>query len=317
LVDYNDAAEAITDGKIRHFLGKTALEMYADMSDVLDDFSRLLAGDASINREMLYRFRSTGEVKNLAVRYARVPPDQVVVLTEDITERKQTEAILRHHADSLRSLSRRLVEVQEEERRHIARELHDQIGQVLTNIRFLLERRKDSPGEISQDDIGEALARFDGLVNRIRDLCFDLRPALLDQLGLLPALLGLFDRYKQQTGIEVHFKHNGIERRFTPDLETGAFRVIQESLTNVARHAKVKEADVHVWADSAALHAQVVDHGVGFNLTLGMPAESCGLTGMRERVALLGGELTIETMPGEGTCVTTTFPLLKSETNTP
>jgi signal transduction histidine kinase len=125
---------------------------------------------------------------------------------------------------------------------------------------------------------------------------------MLDDLGLLPALLWLFDRYTAQTDISVTFRHTGVEgRRFAPGVETGAYRIVQEALTNVARHAGVREATVRLQADRDLLHVRVEDRGAGFDPDAALAARaSSGLSGMRERAALLGGTLEVETAPGGG-----------------
>jgi signal transduction histidine kinase len=225
--------------------------------------------------------------------------------------RIQAEVALRQYADRLQTLSRRLVEVQEAERRTIAGELHDEIGQALTGLKFVLEMA----GRQSPQDATSKLREADGLVNqllqKVRTLSLDLRPSALDDLGLLPALLMMCDRYTTLTNVRVTVKHTGVEgRRFAPDTETGAYRIAQEALTNVARYAAVQEATVRLWVEEGMLWVQVEDEGVGFDpeTTLAAPRSS-GLVGMRERATLLGGRLAVESAPGRGTRVTAELPL--------
>jgi PAS domain S-box-containing protein len=223
----------------------------------------------------------------------------------DITERKAAEV-------ALQSLSSRLLEVQEMERRHLARELHDEIGQILTYLRLLLRMNGDSPAEALSMRLEPARGIVDDLLGRVRRLSFDLRPADLDQLGLLPALLALFERYSVQTGILVDFKHQGVSRRFTSEVETGAYRVVQEALTNVARHAGVAGVTVRAWIDGNMLNLQVEDHGCGFDLQAVLKApRSDGLYGLQERVRLLGGKLVIESTQGCGTTIAAELPIEK------
>jgi signal transduction histidine kinase len=176
----------------------------------------------------------------------------------DITERKAAEI-------ALQTLSRRLLGVQETERRHLARELHDEIGQLLTALRLLLRLSGDSPPEASGNRFAQARSIVDDLIGRVRGLSFDLRPVDLDQLGLLAALLAFVERYTTQTGVLVNFKRQGLDRRFPAQVEISAYRVAQEALTNVARHAGVSGVDVHVWADAATLNLQIVFRGSGFD----------------------------------------------------
>jgi PAS domain S-box-containing protein len=232
---------------------------------------------------------------------------------QDITERRQAERALQEYAARLQTLSRRLLEVQEEERRHLARELHDEVGQILTGLRLILKPTGHLTPDTAKAGFEQARTLVDGLLETVRHLSFDLRPAALDQLGLLPGLLALFDRYTRQSGVLVTFKHQGVDRRFAPDAETTAYRIAQEALTNVARHAGVAGVCVRVWAGADTLNIQVEDRGRGFDreAVLATP-RSCGLPGMQERVTLLGGHLTIESRPGAGTQITAELPLPKA-----
>ena len=139
----------------------------------------------------------------------------------------------------------------------------------------------------------------------------DLRPQMLDELGLLPALELLFDRFTAQTQVAVNFRHVGLDQRLAPEMETAAYRVVQEALTNVARHAQVKKAEVRLWVNDGALGIQVEDEGAGFEVAARTAAGSCGLSGMRERVVLLGGSLRLESSPGAGTCLLASLPIRK------
>ncbi|MBC8446936.1 MAG: PAS domain S-box protein [Chloroflexi bacterium] len=212
--------------------------------------------------------------------------------------------------ERLQALSRRLVEVQEAERRHIALELHDEIGQLLTGLKLGLEVGTRLPADAVRARLGEAQALVSELMARVRDLSLDLRPAMLDDLGLLPALLWHFERYAAQTNVRVTFEHHGLEGRFAPEVETAAYRIVQEALTNVARHAGVSEVMVRLWANQDTLGVQIEDQGTGFDPEAALASGATnGLAGMRERPVLLGGQLTVESAPGAGTRVTAELPL--------
>lgn len=203
-------------------------------------------------------------------------------------------------------IARRILEAQESERRHVARELHDELGQLLTALRMTLTLEPGADPEKIRDGLGQADLLIQDLADRVRDLSLNLRPGLLDDLGLVPALLGHVDRYTAQTGVRVQFKYSGIEgRRFGSRVETAAFRIIQEGLTNVARHAQVSEATVRVWVDPERVHVQVEDAGAGFDPAVAFAEpRSLGLLGARERARLEGGDLMIESTPGQGTRLT-------------
>jgi signal transduction histidine kinase len=185
--------------------------------------------------------------------------------------------------------------LEETERRHLARELHDEIGQSLTALKVRLE--------LMQPSSNEALALANELMQRVSSLSLDLRPAMLDDLGLLPALLWLFDRYRTQTGIAVEFAHEGLEGpRLPRERETAAYRIVQEALSNAARHSGAASVAVRVLRRGERLSVQVEDSGKGFDpdAILADP-QTGGLLGMRERATALGGRLTIEAASGKGT----------------
>ena len=223
----------------------------------------------------------------------------------------ERESMIEH----VKALSRRLVEIQEAERRHLARELHDEIGQLLTGLGLLLEPEADLSPEAAKATFEQMRVIIGELLERIRGLSFDLRPTALDELGLVPALLALFERYTGQTEILIDFKHQGMARRFQPEVETAAYRIVQEALTNVARHARVAEATVRIWATSDGIRSprlsvQIEDRGRGFDAETVLRApKSGGLVGMQERLMLLGGHLTVESRPGGGTQIIAEIPL--------
>jgi PAS domain S-box-containing protein len=237
----------------------------------------------------------------------------------DISELKAAEAAGLEYAERLKFLSRRLMEVQEAERRNIALELHDEIGQVLTGLKLTLEMGARLPAADVRQSLDQARALVNDLMARVRKLSLDLRPAMLDDLGLLPALLWHIEHYTTQMQVRVNFKHSGLEkRRFTPEVETAAYRVVQEALTNVARHAKVNEATVRLSTHQRTLLIEVEDNGAGFDMESVLAAsETSGLAGMRERAVLLDGRFTVESQPGAGTRVTAELSIVDGPVRSP
>jgi PAS domain S-box-containing protein len=210
--------------------------------------------------------------------------------------------------ERLKMLSQRLIDIQETERRHFARELHDEIGQMLTGLQFLLHGLRDLPPAAAKQ-MAEAEQLVSDLCGQVRDLSLELRPAVLDDMGLLPALLWLFGRYTTQTGITVAFEHRALEQRFPAEQETAAYRIVQEALTNVARHARVTAVTVRAWVEDGLLGVQIADEGVGFDTEKALAAgTSGGLAGMRERALLVGGTLRITSVPGRRTEVSVYIP---------
>ncbi len=270
---------------------------------------------AAIGEPLLYRDRLLGVliVNNDATGRAFIEADQEILSlfaaqAAIAIENARLYKEVRDGRDALRTLSHRLVEIQEAERRNIARELHDEIGQLLTGLKLTLETMGRATAGGAQAGFDAARGLANELIARVRSLSLDLRPGMLDDLGLLPALLWHFERYTAQTGVGVGFEHAGLGARFPSETETGAYRIVQEALTNVARHAGVREAAVRIWVDAGALHVTVEDRGRGFD-PASVGTRSSGLTGMRERAVLLGGSLAVESRPGGGARVTTDLPL--------
>ena len=217
---------------------------------------------------------------------------------------------VRKGRESQRALATRLVEIQETERRHIARELHDQIGQVLTGLQFMLESSKSQASVEVSNRISEAQETVISLIEQIREMSLNLRPSMLDDIGLMPTLHWHFERYTNQTGIKVSFSHNGITQRLLPEVETAVYRIVQEALTNIARHAQVTEAFIQLRLEKDTLGMAIIDHGSGFDPGIEKnKATSAGLTSMRERANMLGGYLVVKSAPGEGTQILVMLPL--------
>jgi signal transduction histidine kinase len=217
--------------------------------------------------------------------------------------------------ENLQELSHQLVRVHEEERRNLARELHDEIGQYLTALKLRLV--KDDGGiAMKMEQMDEAQGLVNELIRKVRQMSLDLRPSMLDDLGLLPALEWYFERYIHQTGIAVDFDPQDLEqKRFTNEIEITIFRITQESLTNVARHAGVEKVYVQLIAFHDSLELMIEDEGTGFDLDDQKAGSSSGLTGMAERTKLLQGEMEIQTRPGQGTRILVRLPLRQEETS--
>jgi signal transduction histidine kinase len=211
----------------------------------------------------------------------------------------------------MESLSRRLVEVQEEERKYIAMELHDEIGQILTGLRLLLNLNIPGADAKTLDSLQQSKDLVNELIVRVRQMSLELRPGLLDDLGLLPALLWHFEGYTRTTGIQVHYRHTNLEgKRFSFNMETTAYRVIQEALTNAARYASVKELSVWTGVTESDLLIEISDAGVGFDTShLNINGKTRGLLGMRERVKFVGGSVSIQSSQGKGTQISIRIPL--------
>ncbi len=241
-------------------------------------------------------------------------PFRMVGTQIDITALKQHQAELTAASTRLQQLSRRLLDVQERERRHLARELHDEIGQVLTVAKIHLQSAALGPqAENVAAKIREPLALLDRLLAQVRSLSLDLRPPLLDDLGLVPALHWLFQQQGGGAGPHVHLFTDPALSRFDPTLETACYRIAQEALTNALRHSRAKNINVTLSANEQHLRLVVEDDGVGFDPAAARDrAErggSLGVLGMHERASLVGGSLSLLSAPGRGTMIDAVFPL--------
>jgi signal transduction histidine kinase len=226
----------------------------------------------------------------------------IVGMAVDVTERA---AELREANKELRALSKRLVEAQEIERRKIAETLHDDIGQVLTALNLVLKRARKTS---SVADLTQAELLVASLLERVRNLSVNLRPHVLDNFGLAVALQWHVKTFAEQTKIRVALSTHNVRRDLPADAVTTAFRVVQEALTNVARHSGAKRASVSVAVRRDCLRIEVQDDGCGFDPAK-LPVGSSGLANLRERVRLSSGDFEIESTRAGGTTVRATVPV--------
>ena len=238
-------------------------------------------------------------------------------LQVQMQERQHAEEQASRQSRQMEGLSRRLLKIQEVERHQLALDLHDQLGQVLTGIRLHLQRvQRDRDTTKAGTRLMEAIKMLDGALGQVRQWSFDLRPPLLDDLGLVSALRWYLDGRIREFVIP-HLKAPRTEKRFPSEVETTFFRVAQEALTNVVRHAKAKNVWIKFRHSKTELRLEIRDDGVGFDVSAAQSRAvgggSLGLLGMHERVRLCGGTLEISSLADSGTNVLATIPLLPKE----
>jgi PAS domain S-box-containing protein len=230
-------------------------------------------------------------------------------LQEEIATRKRAQ-------ESLVQLSRRLLQTQEAERRHLARELHDEIGQTLTAIKMNLQAARRTADAEASPRLEESIGIVERTIAQVRNLSLDLRPSMLDDLGLVAALRWYVDRQAQRAGFTAHLDADANAPRLPQEVETACFRIVQEALTNIVRHAQAKQVDVKLWQGADGLHLVVHDDGTGFDLAAvrqrAARGASLGLLGMQERLELVGGSLEIQTAPAQGTEIRVRVPVPKT-----
>jgi signal transduction histidine kinase len=239
-------------------------------------------------------------------------PRGVVISHVDITDRKRTEEALHASAARLKLVSRRMVDVQEQERGQLARELHDEIGQVLSAISVNLHSVKSVCDAAALSRIDESIDIVDRATRQVHNLSLDLRPRMLDDLGLVATVRWYADRQAQRAGFAVHFEIESSAARLPVELTVACFRVVQEALTNIVRHARARNVWIDLRQSDDEVDLAVRDDGAGFEIEdtrrNAVKDEHSGLLGIEERVELLGGRSDIRSQLGDGTSVHVWFP---------
>lgn len=239
----------------------------------------------------------------------------LILLAALWAERRGNVLALQQSNQQIRHLADQLIAAQEEERALIARELHDEIGQALTTVKINLDTMRLTSKSVSSSPLlDDSIARVDHALDQVRNLALLMRPAMLDDLGLESALRWLANSQAERAGYHMTFTCAGLQPRPPREIETTCYRIAQEALTNIARHAHAHNADMDLRVASAngMLHLTVRDDGVGFDLDTmrkhAVEGMSMGLLGMEERARSVGGTLRIESAPGRGTRLLLTLP---------
>jgi len=245
----------------------------------------------------------------------RIAKDRAVL---EVEERRRAESALQVSQARHAQLSRKILMAQEEERSRLSRELHDELGQILTALRFemgLLGKTLASASESKSHLVDNAVKLVETSAEELRRICRGLRPPLLDDLGLEPALHMLTRDFVERTGITVDFDMD-FERAddiVTPEVALATYRIMQEALNNVSRHAKTMNVSVSIFRTNDELQLSIEDHGVGFDPDALSPQDSCGIQGMRERAHLVLGTLSVSSSIGDGTSLVFRVPLKQTK----
>jgi signal transduction histidine kinase len=225
----------------------------------------------------------------------------------NLEQLQKSQDSLRASQERYRSLSRRLLEQQEHERAALARELHDQLGQSLVALSLNLQAIEDEISPAARVRVPESTRIIKKMIEQVRTLAFELRPSILDDFGLVEALGNLVTRHGERAGVYASFTATPTDARAPVEIETACYRIVQEALSNIARHALARHLEVTLKAQDVALELTVRDDGVGFRVE--RLRTGLGLMGMGERAELVGGTVDIESAPGAGTTVRARFPL--------
>jgi signal transduction histidine kinase len=235
------------------------------------------------------------------------PSHEADWMMTNLEQLQQAQDNLQALQERYRALSRRLLEQQERERASLARELHDHLGQSLSVVSLNLHAIEGELSPASSPRVPESLQAIKKMIEQVQTLAFDLRPSILDDFGLAVALRRLVARHGERTGVRASFTATPIDARAPVEIETACYRIAQDALNNVARHACARSVEVTLTAQDVSLEVTVRDDGVGFNVE--RLRTGLGLVGMGERAELAGGRLDIESAPGAGTTLRARFPL--------
>ena len=233
-----------------------------------------------------------------------------LILSNDITEKLNADRLVKKSFEDIRSLTEHIQTIREEERAHIAREIHDELGQQLTVLKMdvsWLNKKIQSDAAV-KDKLNELTEMLDGTVRTVRRISSELRPSLLDDLGLIAAIDWHLKEFEKRTGILTEFKEPAAELTLPDNINTGLFRIIQESLTNVTRHANADKVQVSLLQNNGTLVLQIQDDGKGFDKEKEANKRTLGILGMKERTEMMGGKYEISSVVGKGTTVVVSIP---------
>ncbi|HUI28382.1 MAG TPA: sensor histidine kinase [Candidatus Kryptonia bacterium] len=252
------------------------------------------------------------------LRFFRILQDREMRLATTAEQNSSLYQESLQYQGHLRRLSQKMMQVSERMMRRIARELHDDLGQALTAVRLDLGlvARELPPDSSLRPRVAEAREQIGTVLQSVRSLAQLLRPAVLDDLGLVPAMQSFIARFSERTGIAVAVDASPVETRLPRTVEVALYRVLQEALTNVARHAEAHHVSVNLLVDAETAQLEIRDDGRGFDAKMFLQGptrdNAMGVIGMRERVATYGGRFTIDSRRGEGTCVALAIPLARA-----
>ena len=308
VLDFHVPEAFATEFPAEALIGKSLPEeIPSDLADKLTDaLMRLRTTGEMVTYD--YAVESEGKTRYREVRMAPIGSDEVISILRDVTALRENEQALETSRAELRALAAHLQEVREDERTRLSREVHDVLGQQLTAIRLGVGwfGRHFPDDEAAQARLGDVRRTIDETIRHVRQIAADLRPGVLDDFGLAPAVEWQATRFEQRTDVRCRADIHGSPEP-PPEVATAAFRVLQEALTNVARHADARSVALTLVLGPESVRLVVADDGRGFDPDR-MRRQSLGLVGMRERVAGLGGSLDVTSTPGRGTRVECTFP---------
>ena len=313
-IEVNPASQRLSGYTREEMIGRSSLELFWLDAGERQRFVADLLRDEMIHGQEIQLRRKDGQLRNALASAALIElQGRKFILFQgiDITERKNAEKAVQHHQELLRELSAHHDSVREGERASIAREIHDEMGQALTALKMDLsvlglESGKDSPK--IREQVRELKGRVDAMIQIVRNVATALRPAALD-LGILSGIEWLVDEFQKRSGIPCKVKVEDGEFQLAGDRAIVVFRILQESLTNISRHANARNVEISLRCDGRHVRLDVKDDGKGFDAEAAAKKKTFGLLGIRERAIMLHGTLNISSVPGEGTQISLSIPV--------
>ena len=320
ILEWNPAAENIFGFSKMETMGKHTFKLLTG-NDTSQEIKSIIEKITSGNESVIFTMKNIHkegsriicEWYGISLRNDKNQYIGIMAMVRDITDAKSAEDEIRKSRESFRELAAHLQKSREDERLLIAREIHDEIGQVLTSIKMnlsLLNRDLESTETVNRKEIINEIKSMSFIIDksviRLRKLITELRPEILDKLGLIPALEWKIQGFESQSDIKCTFNTNIESEILNKDFSIVVFRIMQEALTNVARHAKASKVDVKIIMTDQELVLNISDNGIGMDVNKLKEIKSFGLLGMQERAFLIGGKLEILSEPGNGTQIVLT-----------
>jgi PAS domain S-box-containing protein len=318
LSDFNLTADKFTDGQISGFIGKKAHILYKENPEILGNITRAFQNKTTCKDETLYCMFTTEEKKHIVYTCAYVAPDMVLVHMEDITKQKLAEDKLQRSEKDLRDLTAQLFKAEEKVRKYIAQELHDSIGQDLSSMKYISEKAMNQINAGQTDkgccSLEKLVSIIQSTIDDVSRISMDLRPSTIDDLGIIATISWFCREYHLiYPDMDVIKKIRIKESDISSNIRIHLFRIIQESLNNVARHAKASRVKIGMIKTDGKIEISISDNGIGFDYRKKMlfnqeNRRGFGLTSMKERTFYSGGRFIVESVIGQGTTIRASWP---------
>ncbi len=318
LIDFNTSARKFTNGAISRFIGGKAHVLYEENPKILDLIVTSFKDKSTCKGETYYRMFTRQESKYITFTCAYVPPDMVILHMDDISQQRSAEEKIQQSEKDLRDLTAQLFSAEENVRKYIAQELHDSIGQHLSSIKYITEMTLNQMHagrmDAGRTSLDKLISVVQNTIDEISRISMELRPSTLDDLGILATISWFCREYRSiYPGIDLVENIEIKEGAVSADIKIPLFRIIQESLNNVARHSKATSVRLCLAKKNGKVELTISDNGIGFDVTKKVTAQhggerGFGLLSMKERTKNSGGTFSVESCEGEGASISASWP---------